>query len=164
MISTMMLRRALSHALLAVAIASAGCGQTPTLAPPELHPNQDTCHECGMTVSDVRHAAAIVFLRDGMVEHFVFDDTGEMLESPTPPGVAEVRRYVHDFQTGQWIDAATAHFIRASELHTPMATGIVAFSDQAAARAAASTFHGEVLDHPPDSAATRPAADSAAVP
>lgn len=126
-------------ALLAPAVVAGpfGCGHTPALGPPEIHLNQDTCHECGMTVSDPRHAAAVVVLRDGMEESYVFDDTGEMLDFTPPGNCTEVRRYAHDFLTGKWFDAATLRFVRDRSLHTPMDTGVVAYADPTAADAAA---------------------------
>jgi nitrous oxide reductase accessory protein NosL len=136
-------------ALLALAVIPLGCGHAPTLAPPDLHPNQDTCHECGMTVSDVRHAAAVMVLKYGLVEQFVFDDTGEMLAFADPAGATQIRRYAHDFGTGAWIDAAAAYFVKAPDVHTPMATGVIAYAAASDARAAAERYHGQVLNDRP---------------
>lgn len=141
--------------LLALAAIPLGCGHAPTLAPPDLHPNQDTCHECGMTVSDLRHAAAVVVLKDGLVEQFVFDDTGEMLAFPDPAGATQVRRYAHDFGTGTWIDASAAYFVKTADVHTPMATGVVAYAAASDARAAAERYHGQVLSDRPGVAGAR---------
>jgi hypothetical protein len=90
-----------------------------------------------MTVSDARHAAAVVVLRDGIEETYVFDDTGEMLDFTPPDHYTDVRRYAHDFPTGKWFDAAALRFVRDRTLHTPMDTGVVAYADPTAADAAA---------------------------
>lgn len=112
------------------------CAHKPVLGPPEIHLNQDTCHECGMTLSDARHAAAVVVLRDGIEESYVFDDTGEMLDFTPPDHCTAVRRYAHDFPTGKWVDAAALRFVCDHDLHTPMDTGVVAYANPTAADAA----------------------------
>jgi nitrous oxide reductase accessory protein NosL len=110
-----------------VALVVAGCSKPGALGPPEIHLNQDTCHACGMTVSDERHAAAVVFRHDGVEESFVFDDTGELLDFQPPANATDVTRFVHDFASGQWINAADARFDKSREHHTPMGTGVVAY-------------------------------------
>jgi nitrous oxide reductase accessory protein NosL len=129
-------RRVLVLLASAVVAGPLGCSHKPALGPPEIHLNQDTCHECGMTVSDARHAAAVVVLRDGVEETYVFDDTGEMIDFTPPDHCTEVRRYAHDFPTGRWFDAAALRFVRDRGLHTPMDTGVVAYAEPAAADAA----------------------------
>jgi copper chaperone NosL len=130
----------------AAALLTAGCGKTDDLGPPDIHFGQDTCHACGMIIEDDRYAAAVVTVAgDGAVEHQVFDDAGEMLESQPPPGARAVRRYVRDAATRQWVDAARATFVRARNLQTPMGSGIAAYGDPAAARAAADAHGGDIL-------------------
>jgi copper chaperone NosL len=142
-----------------LAATLSGCGSNPGAAPPEIRVNQDTCHECGMIISDARHAAAIMAARDGMEEQYLFDDTGEMFEFQLPPGATGARRYVHDFTTGQWIDADTAHFVEAPDLRTPMGTGIVAYATAEAAGAAAARHNGRIKRLPPMPALSVAAAD-----
>jgi copper chaperone NosL len=124
------MKRALVFA--AAALTLSACSRAPNLDPPELRVGQDTCHECGMIISDARHAAAILATRDGLEETYLFDDTGEMLDFQPPAGAAVDRRFVHDFATGQWIDAAAARFVKSPALRTPMGTGVVAYADEAA--------------------------------
>jgi copper chaperone NosL len=130
----------------AAAIALAGCGGGDDLGPPEIHFGQDTCHACGMIIEDDRYAAAVVSLNaSGDLERHAFDDAGEMLEAAQPAGAKTVRRYVRDASTRQWVDADKATFAKTRDLHTPMGSGIAAYADPAAARAAVEAHGGSVL-------------------
>jgi nitrous oxide reductase accessory protein NosL len=135
-------------------IGVAGCGKPEDVGPPEIRFGQDTCHACGMIVDDDRYAAAVVTVTDGgAVEPRVFDDVGEMLEFAPPAGARDVRRYVRDAATRQWVDAARATFAKPRGLHTPMGTGIAAYADAAAARAALdASGGGEILAGVPTTA------------
>lgn len=131
----------LSSAILVLSLMllhTAGCKREVTLDPPALHLGQDTCFACGMIVSDERYAAAIVQNQNGERKQFLFDDLGEMVRF-TPPAAAETRYWAHDVESKQWIDAATAHYVRSPANETPMLTGVVAYTTQAAADTAAKT-------------------------
>jgi copper chaperone NosL len=130
----------------AAALFAAGCGKGDDVGPPDIHFGQDTCYACGMIIEDDRYAAAVVVVTgDGVVERQVFDDAGEMLESQPPPGARDVRRYVRDAATRQWVDAARATFVRTRHLQTPMGSGIAAYADPAAARTALNAHGGDIL-------------------
>jgi len=130
----------------ASALLAAGCGKGDDIGPPDIHFGQDTCHACGMIIEDDRYAAAVVTVTaDGAVERQVFDDAGEMLESQPPSGARDVRRYVRDAATRQWVDAARATFVRARGLQTPMGSGIAAYADPASAHAAVDAHGGDIV-------------------
>jgi copper chaperone NosL len=118
-----------------VALAS-GCSRKPNDGPPQVRYGQDECALCGMIVSDERHAAALRAVVDGQTRDLLFDDVGDMLEYEQMNSSAKaLRRYVHDFDTRQWIDVAQAKFVQDGQVHTPMGSGILAFADETRAGA-----------------------------
>jgi nitrous oxide reductase accessory protein NosL len=123
-----------------------GCPKTEDAVPPEIRFGQDTCQACGMIIEDERYAAAVVIVSaGGTVEKHAFDDIGEMLEFAPPQGTQDARRYVRDVTTRQWLEANRATLVRSSQVQTPMGSGIVAYGDAEAARAAAKAHGGAVF-------------------
>ena len=125
-------------ALFVIVLASlvAACSQKPSDGPPVVRYGQDECIHCGMILTDERHVAALRLSEENETRDVLFDDIGDMVEYEIKQtGLTVVRRYVHDFETRQWVDASNAHFIVSKTIHTPMGSGIVAFSDQARAHA-----------------------------
>ena len=120
---------------LIIALVS-GCTRKSEDGPPQVRYGQDECALCGMIVSDARHAAALRAVLDGETRDLLFDDVGDMIKyEQANPAAKPIRRYVHDFETRQWVDAAQARFVRDATVHTPMGSGIVAFADEIRARA-----------------------------
>jgi copper chaperone NosL len=141
----------------AAAVALAGCGTGDDLGPPDIHFGQDTCHACGMIIEDDRYAAAVVTVTAaGDIERRLFDDVGEMLEAAPPAGARSVRRYARDAATRRWLDADKATFAKTRDLPTPMGSGIAAYADPAAARAAIDAHGGSLLTPAPTSAPAAP--------
>lgn len=131
---------------LGLSLGPSGCGRDEDpLDPPTIHLGEDMCSICSMIISDRRYAGAIVMRRDGRVERLIFDDIGEMV-AHDPPTNEAIRWYVHDGTTEQWIPAEAAKFLLSPDLLTPMATGVVAFSTDAAAAEAKRNHGGEVYD------------------
>ena len=126
--------------------AVSGCGKPEGLGPPEIRLGQDTCHECGMAITDERYAAAVVVDQDGVVERFLFDDAGEMLSFAAPAG-KPARWYVRDAATRQWVEAGAATFVKAEKLETPMGSGIAAYASAETAARVAKEHGGEVMRH-----------------
>ena len=143
------LARALAIAATAAALvaATAACGPPPDpLAPPEVVYGEDVCDHCGMILSEERFAAATIVEIDGQVEPRLFDDIGDMVAYHAANGDLVVRRwYVHDHDSVAWIDAATAHYVRAEGIRTPMGSGLAAFGDAARAKAFAAEAGGAAL-------------------
>ncbi len=120
---------------LIIALAS-GCSRKPNDGPPQVRYGQDECALCGMIVNDARHAAALRAVVDGEQRDLLFDDVGDMIEyEQANPSTTAIRRYVHDFETRRWVDAAQARFVQDATVHTPMGSGILAFADDTRARA-----------------------------
>ncbi len=61
-----------------------------------------------------------------------YDDISCMLDEYIHGGIKAAAIYVHDYNTGEWIDARAAFFVQSS-IHTPMGSGLVAFRDRASA-------------------------------
>lgn len=117
--------------------------------PPEIVYGEDTCHQCGMIISDERFAAGLVIeIEPGVSEHRVFDDIGELLlyEQEHAGELTITHRFVHDFESREWIDGATAYYVRSETLQSPMGHGIAASGDRARAEALARAWGGRVLD------------------
>jgi copper chaperone NosL len=129
----------LSFVILLAACSSAS-GE---VQPPEIHYNEDICDACGMLISDAKFAAASVE-EDGAARKF--DDIGDLLDYYADHTGAKAKAYfVHDYPSEQWLRAEAASFIVSPQIQTPMAHGIAAYADRAAADAAAQKFGVKVM-------------------
>lgn len=137
-----------------------GCRRGEIDGPPELRVGRDQCIECGMLISEDRCSAGVLLERDGVREHALFDDVGcfvEWLADNDGGRPSVVRVYLRDYDARAWLEADSAVVLRADpdRLHTPMGSGIVAFSDRAgaersqAASGGTITTFGELLASPP---------------
>jgi copper chaperone NosL len=128
-------------------MALGGCSREDPDAPPQVHYGRDECQYCGMIIGDERCAAAIRATLDGSMRDYVFDDIGDMFvfERKNAAALSISRRFVHDYETKQWIDAVTAFFIRSEDLHTPMGSGIIAVGDPARAEALQAKCNGKLF-------------------
>lgn len=131
-------------------LVAVGCGAPPAdpLAPPEILYGEDVCDECGMIIDDERFAAAVIVSVGGETEPRRFDDIGDMIAyAERQPELEVLRWYVHDLETLDWLDATTAHYVRAdpARLPTPMGFGLAAFAESARAEAFAMETEGDVL-------------------
>lgn len=134
-------RGVLLAATLGLLLAACG-GRTGALQPPEIYYGEDICAHCGMIISDPRFAAVIV---SPTGESRKYDDLGCMLDDYSHSQAEMAAIYIHDYNTSTWLDGKAAYYVRANDLHTPMASGLVAFSDRAAAEALAQAHGAEVL-------------------
>lgn len=111
--------------------------------PPEIHYGEDVCDACGMLISDAKFAAASVE-DDGAARKF--DDIGDLLAYTAGPAQAKVKAsFVHDYPSEKWLRAEAAFFIVSPQIQTPMAHGIAAYADRAAAEAAAQQYGVKVM-------------------
>lgn len=127
-------RRCVAAVLFAAILLFAAC-QSAALKPVELLP-EEMCAFCKMALSEKKYAAEFI-TRDGDV--FKFDDLGCMADY-----IAGKRNrdqiaafFVVDFESKEWLNAETAHFVSSATFQTPMSGGIVAFRDRSRAEAAA---------------------------
>lgn len=126
----------------------AACAQgSAELKPPEIRYGETTCTDCNMIISDERFAAAYAYeVGAGRYQSAVFDDIGDMLRyADEHPEHTIAARYVHDYESKAWIDAATASYVVSDTLETPMASGIAAFSTADRAEALAYSLGSTVL-------------------
>ena len=107
--------------------------------PPKISYGGENCDRCNMVIGEERHAAA---LKGADGNWLLFDDTGEMVVSAQEAATGDTRAWVHDYEQGTWHDATAAWYVWLPNRSTPMATGIVAFADQARAEAKAQEIGG----------------------
>ncbi|HFB98209.1 MAG TPA: hypothetical protein ENJ62_03630 [Bryobacterales bacterium] len=111
--------------------------------PVEIALNEESCSHCRMAVSE-REFAAEAVAPDGRVDYF--DDIGCLAawvrEHQPPP---ETALYVVDFETGEWLAAESAYYVKSDQIPTPMSFGLVAFGDVERADRAAEKFRGRRL-------------------
>lgn len=136
-------------ALLPLAALCACAEEAPT-GPPTIRLGRDECAECGMMIADERASAASLVRLEGHPEHLVWDDVGCLLDwehkrQQDRDSRDVLERWVHDQETMAWIAAGEATFVVSESLHTPMASGIVAFSDTQRAEAARRRHGGVVV-------------------
>lgn len=144
------MRSRFAIAVMLGALSFVGCDQQAPDGPPQVRYGQDECIHCGMILSEERHTAAIVHVRDGRRESLLFDDMGDLMDYEREnPGLAVHRRYVHDLDTKRWLTAEAAAIVHSPSLHTPMGSGLAAFDTRESADAAAKRLgDGRVLDWP----------------
>ncbi|MCC6454998.1 MAG: nitrous oxide reductase accessory protein NosL [Caldilineaceae bacterium] len=125
-----------------------GCAQgIAEISPPDIRYGEDTCAECNMIISDPRFAAAYAHeISAGRYEQLAFDDIGDMLiHAAKHPEHQVAGWYVHDYESEEWLDATSAHFVASDAIVTPMGHGLAAFATAEDAQALAAENGGEVL-------------------
>lgn len=126
----------------------AACERDGLSGPPTLRLGRDECAECGMAIHDEPASAAIMVEQDGRRDYLLFDDIGCLLDLERSRGtdLRVVGRFVHDHAGGGWLIGEAAVFLvtDGSTLRTPMASGLAAFADQAAAELGQKQYGGEV--------------------
>ncbi len=115
--------------LLALLLAPGSCGD-PETGPLPIAPGEDACDLCRMIISELPHAAQARF-EGGRVEKY--DDIGCLAERLRGGGARPVEVWVIDRPTGGWTDGRSAAYVRSKTLKTPMASGLAAYRDAAAA-------------------------------
>ena len=129
--------RAARLALLGCALL--GCARVKPGDLPRLRLGEDACARCGMIVSDERFAAGYV---DADGKSIFYDDLGEFLAAAAERPDLKRVAFVHDAETGRWLPAREAVFVRIEALPTPMGSGYAAFADQAEASRYAAARRG----------------------
>ena len=119
-----------------------GCAKVDLDAPPEIVYGRDICTRCGMIIEDARFAAGYL-TTDG--EPRIFDDIGGMLRYEAEQPEAIHARWVHDYETEEWLRAEEAFFVLAPDIHTPMGFGVVALAEEGRATAVALRHSGKLL-------------------
>lgn len=114
--------------LLAMPVCLALAGDVVTL------PAKAKCVECGMRVMPDSPFTSVMVKNDGAVVPFC--DIGDMMAFRKAGKVpADAALKVRDYMSREWIDAATAFFVKNAQFHSPMGWGIAAFKDSSNAAA-----------------------------
>ncbi|HLO41774.1 MAG TPA: nitrous oxide reductase accessory protein NosL [Phycisphaerales bacterium] len=126
-------------AAIAMLLASlAGCKEEPLSGAPTTPLGEAICAACEMNVREDRYSAGAVVTIEEKRQHLSFDDIGCLLDHERfHPEIRFHEWFVRDAASGRWVDAPHAHFVHSDSIHTPMASGIAAFADAAAAQEAA---------------------------
>lgn len=129
-----------------LALALVGCGNGDPDGPPTLRLGRDECAECGMMIAEERCAAAILVESEEGLEYRLFDDIGCMLDwerghAEAPPQA----RFVRDYDRVAWCEATGAGYLDETTVRTPMASGLLAFTDPSAAERGREAHGGRVL-------------------
>ena len=120
------------------------CSRTAGEQPPVIRYAKDRCAECGMIINEELFASALVGTNGEVAK---FDDIGCMIRFRDRLSTVNVRRaWVHDYESGAWIEAQAAHFVHAQELVSPMGYSLAAFSEVSSAEQWAQKWKGEVID------------------
>ncbi len=131
---------------IALVAAVGGCGDTQSSGPPPIRLGRDECAECGMIISEDRYSASLVVDDRGLRKPLLFDDIGDLLDyERTHPELRTLARYVHDQTSRAWIDAASASYVHADSIHTPMGSGLAACVTRAEAEQLAKPIDGRVM-------------------
>ncbi|HEX6323170.1 MAG TPA: nitrous oxide reductase accessory protein NosL [Vicinamibacterales bacterium] len=136
-----MTRRALACVALLALAAGIACSARAD-GPPHLEEDRTACAHCGMLVSERMFAAGY---RTAAGEAKVFDDIGCLLAAARAEAGADTQYWFHDAPSRAWIEGRRAVFVHAPGLKTPMAGGLTAYADEAAAREAAAAHGGRVV-------------------
>lgn len=127
----------------ALAPTGAGCGRSDDLGPPQIAYGHAECELCRMIISEEPFAAAAVVVAPEGVRKVAFDDIGCLLRFlRDEPPATRVIAYVHDYESGRWIDAGAAAFVRSDDLTTPMASHLAACESPRAAEELLRRYRG----------------------
>lgn len=131
---------------LLVCSAVAGCGNEPSEGPPDVQYGHAECTNCGMIVTNERYAAAAVLPIGEPNRELIFDDINCLIEfERSRPLSANARRYVHDASSLKWLRAEEAQYVRDPAVHTPMGSGLQAFSRSSTTISSASQTYDQLV-------------------
>ena len=120
--------QARAAAALTLVMSLAACDRGPAA----IRYGQDQCTECSMTLVDQHYGAELITTKGKVLK---FDDLTCLLTfqrhgAQTPGTVAQI--VVIDFShSNVFLPVEQAYFLRHNNLHTPMASGLAAFSTEA---------------------------------
>jgi copper chaperone NosL len=102
---------------------------------PQDIPNDLTCGKCGMYPANYPQWQTQIIFTDNSMTAFdgckcmfeFMQDMGQYDQTHTKDDIARI--WVRDFNSGEWIDAKTAHFVIGSEVMGPMGKELIPFND-----------------------------------
>ena len=115
-------------------------------APQPLVVGQDECSYCKMPIAEIKYGSEII-TEKGKV--FKYDDVGCMikfLKNDFHGDASTITMYVALFSADHELkDVNKLVFLKSAEIHSPMNSGIAAFSSRQDAESLSSKFPGEIL-------------------
>lgn len=109
---------------------------------PSIRFGRDTCRECKMIINEPLYAAA--WVRQGH-EILRFDSIECMIRALQKENAGSGAFWVHDYHSGNWIQAAAAFYVLSEKLFSPMGGGIIALGTQGEAAQMAGDIKGEMI-------------------
>jgi copper chaperone NosL len=136
------MRRRLNSFFICALIFFSACGSA-EIEPAPIEPS-DMCSFCRMAVSEKHFAAQIVTDDERFLK---FDDIGCMLRfRRKSDGKAKIlAHFVSGYDSGDWIKAEEAFFVKSKTVKTPMGSHILAFADKTKAEEHAAENGSRVL-------------------
>ena len=107
---------------------------------------RETCVVCGMYIDRYQKTAAELVLKDGAMEHTC--GVADMLREVEHAGGQSAFRSikVHDWFSGELVDAQTATYVLGSKVAPDMMPNLIAFAKREEAEAFVAKEGGEVID------------------
>ncbi len=103
---------------------------------------RDTCAQCRMHLTEPGFAGE---LRDGRGRLTKYDDVGCLVRAMRGMREEMPGAWVEDHASGGFVPLLGAHLVRTGGGRTPMASGVVAFADEDAARRFVGAQGGEIV-------------------
>lgn len=106
---------------------------------PQIIPDDLTCGKCGMYPARYPQWQSQVIFTDGSMSAFdgckcMFGFMFNMNQYDSAHTMADIAKiWVRDFNSGEWLDAKTAHFVIGSDVMGPMGKELIPFQAQEAA-------------------------------
>lgn len=117
---------------LATTVLLTGCGDKGYEAT-KINPATDVCEICNMSIADEKYAGQIA-LKNGDYE--MFDDLGCLMQYYSTMDKDDLgEAFIKDDAGKEWLDVSKSSFVFNKEIATPMGYGVIAFKDEASAKA-----------------------------
>ena len=126
---------------LAISMALYNTTQASTDVTPQVIPDDVKCGKCGMFPAHYPQWQTQIIFKDGSMTPFdgckcMFGFMNNMQKFDTAHTKDDIAAiFVRDFNTGDWLDAKTAHFVIGSDAMGPMGKELIPFKDEQSAEA-----------------------------
>jgi copper chaperone NosL len=114
----------------------------PLTGPEPIAWGRDACARCRMLISQPGYAGE---LRDRQGQLHKYDDVGCLVAAVVGAHVEVPEAWVEDHAGGGFVPLLAARFVRTPDASTPMGHGVLAFREEAAARAFAQAGAGRAI-------------------
>lgn len=120
--------------LTTILILGTACSNDSTYPPESINPEVDVCAVCNMSLVHDEHITQLI-TKDKTA--YKFDDIGcmvQFIEAGEKNGLDLGAVYVKDTDNNQWIEWTNAVHVYHPDIWTPMAYGVISFSNEESAR------------------------------